>query len=129
MSREMSKVYTKICPTCNCSLVRLGIAKSHIEKVSYKEKEVYFCCKGCKEVFSNDPEKYLKEVKEFVVCPTCLAEKLIKYTVKHTFNSLDFYFCRCPHCLTEFHKKPEYFIKRLEGELEFKGIFSDSCCN
>ncbi|MBE3088426.1 MAG: YHS domain-containing protein [Chloroflexi bacterium] len=29
----------------------------------HKEKQYYFCAKGCKVAFDKDPEKYLKEEK------------------------------------------------------------------
>ncbi|MCX5971033.1 MAG: YHS domain-containing protein [Coprothermobacterota bacterium] len=29
----------------------------------HKEKDYYFCAKGCKVAFDKDPEKYLKEEK------------------------------------------------------------------
>lgn len=30
------------------------------DKVVYKGKTYYFCCKGCKPMFEKDPAKYLK---------------------------------------------------------------------
>ena len=30
----------------------------------YMGKRVYFCCEGCIEKFENDPEKYIRKIKE-----------------------------------------------------------------
>lgn len=30
----------------------------------YKGQRVYFCCKGCDAQFNQDPEKYLKKLKD-----------------------------------------------------------------
>ena len=30
----------------------------------YKGYRIYFCCKGCPEEFNQDPEKYMKKLRE-----------------------------------------------------------------
>ncbi len=40
---------TLVCPTCGCSLVRLGISKDEAVAHSYESKEYFFCCDGCLE--------------------------------------------------------------------------------
>ena len=35
----------------------------------YKGKRVYFCCTGCANEFSKDPEKYMKQMKDAGVTP------------------------------------------------------------
>ena len=121
---------TPICSTCGCSLVRLGITKEKAVFSTYKEKKVLFCCEGCLEVFKTNPEGLLKETSNLIVCPVCLAEKPIKITVKHEFNGVSFNFCRCPFCLDAFKQDEDYFIKRLEWETNYAGIFGehDGCC-
>ena len=52
---------TLVCPTCGCSLVRLGISKDEAVAHSHESKEYYFCCDGCLEQFIADPEKHLHE--------------------------------------------------------------------
>ena len=37
---------TPICPTCGCSLVRLGISKDKAATYSYSGEEYHFCCRG-----------------------------------------------------------------------------------
>ncbi len=106
-----------ICPTCGCSLVRLGISKDKSIVSSYNGKDYHFCCDGCVKIFTNFPEKYLEEIKDKVVCPICLAEKSIIHTVKLNHNGNIIHFCRCPHCINEFNKNPDYFIKRISGTL------------
>ena len=109
---------TLICPTCGCSLVRLGISKDRAVAYSHEGNEYLFCCKGCVDIFIADPKKYLDEISDLAVCPSCLGEKPIQMTTKIEFEGKDLYFCRCPHCMDEFHKKPEYFIKRLGGVVD-----------
>ena len=38
---------TPICPTCNCSLVRLKISRDKAASSHYDGEEYYFCCQGC----------------------------------------------------------------------------------
>ncbi|MCH7590867.1 YHS domain-containing protein, partial [PVC group bacterium] len=52
---------TIICSTCGCSLVRLGISKDKASTSFFDDKELYFCCQGCVDLFVTDPEKYIKE--------------------------------------------------------------------
>ncbi|MHC4257031.1 MAG: YHS domain-containing protein [Planctomycetota bacterium] len=33
--------------------------------IEYKGKKVYFCCPGCDEKFTADPEKYLGKLPQF----------------------------------------------------------------
>ena len=108
---------TQICPTCSCSLVRLGIRKENAVIQKYQEKEYSFCCRGCTDMFQENAEKFLEEISNIIVCPTCLAEKPIKQTVAINFQGETWYFCRCPHCITVFQENPEYYIKRLSGEI------------
>jgi len=73
---------TLICPTCGCSLVRLGISKDKATVYRHNKEDYYFCCQGCVEVFTIDPQKYIKETDDMIVCPTCLAEKPVQSAVK-----------------------------------------------
>ncbi len=106
---------TLICPTCGCSLVRLGISKEKATKHGYGGVEYLFCCKGCADVFAADPEICLEETKDLIVCPTCLAEKPphSAVTMKHAGQEIQF--CRCPRCLEVFRKTPDYYPNRLQG--------------
>jgi YHS domain-containing protein len=74
-----------ICPTCGCSLVRLGISKDNSIVYDYERKDYRFCCDGCAKIFANSPKKYLREIKNIVVCPTCLGDKETNY---ETFCSI-----------------------------------------
>ena len=121
---------TPICPTCGCSLVRLGITKESAVIRKYKEKEYSFCCDGCALMFEENPEALLEETNSLIVCPSCLAEKPISQTVVINYQGEKLHFCRCPHCMTVFQEDSEYYIKRLSGEIEFSGVFSEGrgCC-
>lgn len=122
---------TSICPTCGCSLIRLGITKENSITQIYDGKEYFFCCDGCAELFRHNPQVLLSETSNIVVCPSCLAEKPIHQTVELEYNGEKFNFCRCPHCMDVFQKDPEYFIKRLLGQIDFAGVFSagNGCCS
>ena len=106
---------TLICPTCGCSLVRLGIAKDQAPTYNYDGREYFFCCQGCVDLFDADPAKHLQETKDLIVCPTCLAEKPPEstFTLEHAGQQI--HFCRCPHCHDVFQRAPDYYLKRLEG--------------
>ena len=104
---------TPICPTCGCSLVRLGISKDKAVVYVYESREYLFCCQGCMEQFMSSPHSCLQEISDLIVCPVCLREKPLRLAVKMEFAGEEFHFCRCPHCIEEFSKNPEYFIGRL----------------
>jgi len=118
---------TLICPTCNCSLVRLGITPDKAATYSYNGEKLYFCCQGCADLFitSTDPQKYLDEIENLTVCPTCLAEKPPEMAVKLEIAGHEAYFCRCPHCHEAFKKDPDFYIRRLEGRVLNEGIVLD----
>lgn len=126
-----SKMKTLICSTCGCSLVRLGISPKKTVTRNYKNTDYSFCCDGCAILFDKDPIALLNETKDLVVCPSCLGEKPLNQTVSIIYKKEKIYFCRCPYCITVFKKNAEYFTKRLSGETEFSGVFSDGpgCCS
>ena len=121
---------TPICPTCGCSLVRLGISKAQAPAYRHNDKEHLFCCKGCVDLFVTDPEKYLEESRDLIVCPTCLAEKPQHLAVKLEVKGRQLYFCRCPYCSEVVKKDPDFYINRLEGTTPNEGAVLDheGCC-
>lgn len=120
---------TPICPTCGCSLVRLGVSKDKAPTYHYDGEKHHFCCQGCVDLFITDPEKYLRETNNMIVCPVCLAEKLPEWTVKLKIAGQEVHFCRCPHCEELFRKDPDYYIKRLEGTVPNEGVTDhEGCC-
>ncbi len=50
-----------ICPTCGCSLVRLGIAPVPALTFRFRDFEYFFCCADCRDLFVDEPERYLRE--------------------------------------------------------------------
>jgi YHS domain-containing protein len=120
---------TLICRTCGCSLVRLGISKNQAEWFEHNGNRYEFCCNGCVEVFKTDPERYLQETDDLIVCPTCLAEKPISRAVMIRTNKCDEYFCHCPRCAELYLLNPEFYIGRLNGSIPNKGISDhQGCC-
>ena len=118
---------TPICPTCGCSLVRLGIGRNEAVPYSHESQEYYFCCEGCLEQFLTDPEQHLRDTAGLIVCPVCLTEKPLNLATKLEHKGQDYDLCRCPHCRDEFVKNPAYYIERLGGE-DYPGIFKAACC-
>ncbi|WP_034888820.1 YHS domain-containing protein [Gillisia sp. Hel_I_29] len=120
---------TIICSTCGCSLVRLGVSKNKASTTIYNGNELYFCCDGCTDLFKENPEKYIEETKDLIVCPTCLAEKPRAFATMQNINEQDIYFCHCPHCMNLYKKDPEFYIDRLKGNTPSPGILGhDGCC-
>ena len=126
----LNEVNSLICPTCGCSLVRLGIAP--VQSLSFRHEGIdyLFCCSGCRDLFIHEPRRYLLETDSLEVCPVCLAEKPKSHCVQLEYAGRLFHFCRCPQCPEEFYRRPAYYIDRLEGRTEHAGIFGDErpCC-
>jgi YHS domain-containing protein len=114
-----------ICPTCGCSLVRLGIDPVRSLSFLHEGIEYLFCCSGCRDLFIHEPRRYLRETDSLEVCPVCLAEKPKSHTVHVEHAGRVLHFCRCPQCLEEFHRRPAYYIDRLEGRMKYGRIFGD----
>ena len=89
---------TLICPTCGCSLVRLGVTQDNATVYRFEGEERLFCCQECLDLFVSDPAKYLGETRDLVVCPTCLAEKPRQWAVMVKVANDEVWFCRCPYC-------------------------------
>lgn len=104
-----------LCPGCGCSLVRLGITRDRATTHTHDGRVLHFCCAACVEVFRSDPDRFMREAEELVVCPTCLTEKPKTMTVTATIQGIEFRFCRCPTCVNLFRKSPEVFVQRLTG--------------
>lgn len=128
ISSSAKTIATSICPACGCSLVRLGIGADRWAKSHYEGKEYFFCCQGCTDLFNQDPPRYLQETKDLVVCPTCLAEKPVQWTVRMEISGWEVFFCRCPYCPDVFRKDPDHYVKRLQGEIPYKGVFGEAGC-
>lgn len=102
-----------ICPTCGCSLVRLGITRSEAPSREHEGQRLHFCCQGCLDLFAEEADRYLAEIEGWIVCPTCLAEKPKALTVSITHEGAEVHFCRCPGCVEEFRRRPEELLARL----------------
>lgn len=102
-----------ICPYCSCSLARLEISREQATRFNHGGQELLFCCQGCLDAFQADPSRYLAEIEDWIVCPTCLAEKPRDLAVSIEHEGELVYFCRCPHCLEQFDKEPGRLLARL----------------
>ncbi len=121
---------TLICRTCGCSLVRLGISNDQAVTYSHNGEEHHFCCQGCTDLFITDPQKYLEETSNLIVCPSCLAEKPPDMAVKLEIAGQEVHFCRCPYCAEVFGNDPDFYMKRLAGTIANEGAVLDheACC-
>ena len=104
-----------ICPTCSCSLVRLGINPAEAASYEHDGQRILFGCEAGAHLFREKPEQYLDEVRDWIVCPTCLAEKPKHLTAAIAHEGRQVHFCRCPCCVDEFRKRPDELLERLEG--------------
>jgi len=123
---------TLICATCGCSLVRLGITLERAAHYEYHGRALVFCCNGCLSLFKQAPKFYLELTRHTIVCPACLSEKTISFSIPYKHNNETLYFCHCPYCMELFKKNPDYYLDRLAGRTDFKGLFSDdpdACCH
>ena len=102
-----------ICPTCGCSLVRLGISREAATHHEHEGRELHFCCEGCLSRFLADPDHHLDQGRDIVVCPTCLGEKPLAVAVPVELDGTTLYFCGCPHCEEAFDRDPEGLTGRL----------------
>ncbi len=120
---------TLICRTCGCSLVRLGIPAAATTMHEHRGEDHPFCCAACVEVFRTDPDRYLKETNDLIVCPTCLAEKPIESAMATTIDGQEVHFCRCPYCVEVFKRSPEFYTQRLGGIIPNEGVLDhEGCC-
>ncbi len=127
--KETEKMKTLICSTCGCSLVRLGITEAQAVASHHQAEEHHFCCQGCADLFSDDPQKFLEETRSVIVCPTCLAEKPLQWAVELNVAGQVLHFCRCPYCVEVFQKIPDFYIQRLEGTVPNEGVLDhEGCC-
>jgi YHS domain-containing protein len=102
-----------ICPTCGCSLVRLGITREQAARAAYARTLYLFCCEGCAERFRADPERYLAQTADVVVCPGCLGEQRAAHTVTVDVAGQTVNFCGCPGCQSAVEQDPDRFLARL----------------
>ncbi len=120
---------TPICRTCGCSLVRLGISIDATIMHEHGGEDHPFCCAACVEVFNTDPERYLEETSDLIVCPTCLAEKPLARARSIAVNGHDIHFCHCPRCAELFQTNPGFYLARLDGSISNDGVQDhEGCC-
>ena len=114
--------------TVTCAVAGKEMKKSEVKVThDYKGKTCYFCCAGCKEAFTKDPEKDIQggpqeghmhshdETEDSAVDPVCCM-KVKKSEAAATFelNGKTYYFCM-EGCKEKFKANPEKYIKK-DGE-------------
>jgi len=108
------EIRTPICPTCGCSLARLGVRREDAAHGHHEGNEYLFCCDGCRDTFMTEPERYLAQIRDVVVCPACLAEKPRAVMVAVEHGETTVHFCGCPGCFNAFRRDPEGVLAWLE---------------
>jgi hypothetical protein len=104
---------TPICPACGCSLVRLRVERNKAPKIVRNGDELRFCCDDCADVFAQTPDRLLAQIRDVVVCPSCLAEKHISHTLELEHEGWSVRLCHCPHCAEAFSNDPDRLLRRL----------------
>lgn len=104
-----------LCPTCGCSLVRLGISREMASHATHADIEHHFCCEGCADIFRSDPDRYPAQIADVVVCPGCLAEKPVPVTVAFEHAGRTINLCGCPHCETALKRDPDGLLARFDN--------------
>jgi len=107
-------VRSVLCPTCGCSLVRLGVTREQAIHAAHDRTLYFFCCAGCADTFRTDPDHYLARIADVVVCPVCLGEKPVAMTVTIEHAGRTVHFCECPYCLDNFTNDPDNCLSRLD---------------
>ena len=91
------------------------------DQVEYKEVTYYFCCKGCKDLFQENPDKYLNKQKKSQVkrsyiimemCPVC-AKESARESINGVVDGIIYYFC-CQECKDNFMAAPRRYINCCE---------------
>jgi YHS domain-containing protein len=81
----------------------------------YDGKRIHFCCAGCEKSFLEEPEKYMKQMKEQgmilddALCPVSGKPANPDLFTKHDGKKV--YFC-CEDCKTKYLKSPEKHLKK-----------------
>jgi YHS domain-containing protein len=61
---KSSKVKPYTLDYCIVSGEKLGGSMGKPYTITYKGREIKFCCAGCEGVFKKDPAKYIKKIEE-----------------------------------------------------------------
>ncbi|MCX7641941.1 MAG: YHS domain-containing protein [Elusimicrobiales bacterium] len=101
-----------ICPITNEKFV----ITQNTPKITYNDKEYYFCCSHCIENFKQNPKKYENEtdlkIGNKMICPVMKTEFIPNSkSPKVQYKNKIYYFC-CEECLIEFNKNPEKFVSK-----------------
>ena len=117
-AKQVKEVKKEIPNQENCPVMGGPINKEAF--VDYNGKRVYFCCSGCDEKFLEDPETYLKKMKDEgvvlddapILQENCLVTgKPINKEIYTDYNGTRVYFC-CEGCKPKFEKSPEKYLKK-----------------
>ena len=58
---ETKTMSQQICPVMTFGGLGCSVTKNDIY-TDYEGKRIFFCSKGCREMFNKDPEKYMKKL-------------------------------------------------------------------
>jgi YHS domain-containing protein len=88
-----------------CPVMQSDVSEK--QRTEYKGQYVYFCCDGCKGVFTEDPEKHIanlskedqEAIKPNTTCP--MTKEPINKSLSLDHEGKKVYFC-CEECVEKF---------------------------
>ncbi len=114
--------------TCIVSGQKLG-AMGDAVRTEYKDREIKFCCAGCKPKFEAKPDEYLKKIDEEIVkqqkpkypLDTCVVtgEKLGPDAYDYVSHNRLVRFC-CKACVAQFEKDPQKYFAKIDEAAKAK---------
>lgn len=113
--KATSETRLAICPRCGCSLARLGVDPLSAATARYGDRDLAFCCDGCRDEFLDRPDFYVARTADLVVCPGCLAEKHRDDAEPVAVGEVTLFFCGCPGCVDPFRAEPHKARARLSA--------------
>jgi YHS domain-containing protein len=93
--------------------VRKGRLDAHRMPVYVNGRPIGFCCQPCPAVFSNDPERYLREMKLALRCPVRPARRAVFDSSLRARVNQDIYFLSSVAALKRFRKDPLRFCGKV----------------
>lgn len=107
MFADSSISLNTICP------VRKAKVDPNRDPVYVNGKPIAFCCHPCPSVFSQDPERYLRELKISVRCPVYPARRAILDSSLRMKINQDIFFFSSQAAMKRFEKDPLRFCGKL----------------
>ncbi|MCB1671938.1 MAG: heavy metal translocating P-type ATPase [Pseudomonadales bacterium] len=98
----------------------MTVTSESSHRASYQGHDYFFCCGGCQQKFSADPEKYLstgaaQHSQDTLKDPVCGMTVTSESSHRASYQGQDYYFC-CGGCQQKFSADPEKYLSPREAE-------------